>query len=830
MGIPQTPFNHLSLKNIYCLFSFRFIISGRLQINELDRKQQHQSSSHSNLLLENMSSVPLWSPRSHYRQTRKGKILQSTTEHYLRDDLGLGFIIPSQTSAKRNNVSVTVTGSAKKIVNSQELLTLLVTSNSKSLSTDKTRLVVVDTNVLLHNLDVLEHPSFAIANIIIPQTALVECRNRSFTAYNRVMDLLRSSSSKNEDEKGSSNKRCAIFFPDSHHISTQLSSLGVKQTINDENDARIRQVAYYYGEALSESGVDVVLLTDDKGCRELALKEQQENHEDDEKWKDRNYQSGLIYRAKSVRQHINELEEDDPELSLSDLVAQFTASQNQGSKKKNYFEPHISQNELSFGVKSGKYFQGYIRAERGSFDKSYVTVRQGGDRIAVSIIGFEDNNRAVDGDIVAIELHSIDSWLGEDVDEKAKDNNAASKVAGIAPETAEPSIRDESNVVDSVEIPGSSNVSMRKPTGKVVGVIRRNFKTNYCGSIFTVDKSKERSADSKEMSENELIASENEVEHSDGTTTCAFFPVTPGVPPVLVRTTQRDRLLGKRILIAIDSWPINSPFPLGHYVKTIGDTGGKDVETEVLLHEHNIPCDPFPGKVLACLPPEDYKITLEEGRLDLRHLPVLSIDPPGCKDIDDALHCIVLPNGNYQVGVHIADVTHYVKAGTAIDLEAANRSTSTYLVNKRLDMLPSLLTTDLCSLKGNVDRFAFSVLWETTPEADIVNVEFKKSVIHSIAALTYQQAQGMIDQTDDENDIKASAVKRLNSLARILRKRRIAAGALTLASPEVKFVLDSESLNPTDVQSYQLFEANALVEEFMLFANVTVSKKILRRE
>ncbi len=143
-------------------------------------------------------------------------------------------------------------------------------------------------------------------------------------------------------------------------------------------------------------------------------------------------------------------------------------------------------------------------------------------------------------------------------------------------------------------------------------------------------------------------------------------------------------------------------------------------------------------------------------------------------------------------------------------------------------MLPSLLTTDLCSLKGNVDRFAFSVLWEVTPEAEIVHVEFKKSIIHSIAALTYQQAQGMIDQPDGENEIKAGAVKRLASLARKFRARRISAGALTLASPEVKFVLDSESLNPTDVQAYQLFEANALVEEFMLLANVTVGKKILR--
>lgn len=143
-------------------------------------------------------------------------------------------------------------------------------------------------------------------------------------------------------------------------------------------------------------------------------------------------------------------------------------------------------------------------------------------------------------------------------------------------------------------------------------------------------------------------------------------------------------------------------------------------------------------------------------------------------------------------------------------------------------MLPSLLTTDLCSLKGNVDRFAFSVIWEVTPDAEIVGVDFHKSMIHSIGALTYQQAQTMIEQPDDADNVQACAVKGLASLARKFRQRRIEAGALTLASPEVKFVLDSESLNPTDVQSYALLEANALVEEFMLLANVTVSKKILR--
>lgn len=120
------------------------------------------------------------------------------------------------------------------------------------------------------------------------------------------------------------------------------------------------------------------------------------------------------------------------------------------------------------------------------------------------------------------------------------------------------------------------------------------------------------------------------------------------------------------------------------------------------------------------------------------------------------------------------------------------------------------------------------MLWEITPEGKIIDVEFHKSIIHSIAALTYEQAQVLIDQPEENGkETKCGAVKRLSKIARIMRAKRIAAGALTLASPEVKFVLDSESLNPTDVQAYTLFEANAVVEEFMLLANVTVGKKVI---
>ena len=128
-------------------------------------------------------------------------------------------------------------------------------------------------------------------------------------------------------------------------------------------------------------------------------------------------------------------------------------------------------------------------------------------------------------------------------------------------------------------------------------------------------------------------------------------------------------------------------------------------------------------------------------------------DSPGCVDIDDALHAKRLPNGNWEVGVHIADVTHFVKPGTALDAEGAARGTSVYLVDKRIDMLPMLLGTDLCSLKPYVDRFAFSVIWELDENANIVNVDFMKSVIRSREAFSYEQAQLRIDDINQNDEL-----------------------------------------------------------------------------
>ena len=215
-----------------------------------------------------------------------------------------------------------------------------------------------------------------------------------------------------------------------------------------------------------------------------------------------------------------------------------------------------------------------------------------------------------------------------------------------------------------------------------------------------------------------------------------------------------------------------------------------------------------------------------EKRIDLRDRCICSIDPPGCKDIDDALHCKILPNGNYELGVHIADVSHYVKAGSEVDRIAAKNCNTIYLVHKRTDMLPKVLTENLCSLVGGKERLAFSVLWEFDKDnLEILNVNYGKSVIRSRAALTYEKANNIMNDKNDNSDI-AIGIRLLNKITKDLKRKRIESGALILASNEMKFNLNQETNTITDISMYKTFETNSLVEECMLLANVWVAKKI----
>lgn len=508
------------------------------------------------------------------------------------------------------------------------------------------------------------------------------------------------------------------------------------------------------------------------------------------------------------------------------------------------FPTHLPMSTILQGLKSRKYLRGSIRCKRDNPNECYVVIHGSADgesRKAVTICGPQHINRAVDEDIVAVELVAP---VKEFMVDSAATSATGSGVAMVHEGTADANLElvegieysENEESIATVTNSGETAHATSKGAlyGRVVGIIRRNWR-QYAGSIDpdsinAFNASSSSGASSAAHPSNGISETTNSISGTTVGTPCSvqFVPVDKRIPRVWITTRRLDDLIGARLLVTLDCWPANSACPLGHYVSILGHEGDKDLETKVLLHEFGVSHEAFTPSVMACLPPAGWKITEElvKQRTDLRHIPVCSIDPPGCKDIDDALHCIRLPNGRLEAGVHIADVTHFVHPDTPLDKEAAHRSTSTYLVERRLDMLPGYLTTELCSLRSTEDHLAFSVIWEMDEDGTIYDVRFCKSCIRSVASLTYDEAQAMLD-APNSSPINES-VNLLGKVARALRKKRIEMGALTLASPEVRFKLDSETHNPTDVTMYALKEANALVEEWMLLANITVSKQMLR--
>ena len=250
-----------------------------------------------------------------------------------------------------------------------------------------------------------------------------------------------------------------------------------------------------------------------------------------------------------------------------------------------------------------------------------------------------------------------------------------------------------------------------EPCGEVVGIIQRHWRPYCC---FVDPKQRiSQSATGATASQSLFV-----------------LAMDRRVPKIRIRTRQAGKLVGQRLLVAIDAWPKESRYPQGHFIRLLGNAGDRATETEVLLLEHDVPYREFSAKVLADLPSEGDKWKLdlvrdgvESGkRRDLRDLDVCSIDPPGCTDIDDALHVKPLPNGNFQVGVHIADVTHFVKLrNNPWTLRRQIAPPLFTLWTRRIGYasLP-LLGTNLCSLHCNVDRLAFSCIWEIDSEANIV--------------------------------------------------------------------------------------------------------------
>lgn len=280
---------------------------------------------------------------------------------------------------------------------------------------------------------------------------------------------------------------------------------------------------------------------------------------------------------------------------------------------------------------------------------------------------------------------------------------------------------------------------------------------------------------------------------------------------------------GDKVLAEITDWPERAKNPFGKVIKVLGRPGDNNVEMQSILAEFNFPLF-FPEEVEREAEKISFEIPKEEveKRRDFRNIPTYTIDPEDAKDFDDAISYQRLSNGNHEIGVHIADVSHYVSPGSLIDEEAYKRGTSVYLVDRTIPMLPEKLSNGVCSLRPNEDSLTFSAVFEMDDNAKIINSWFGKTIIYSQRRFAYEDAQKIIEEGCGDYSENVLPVYKLSE---ILRKKRFTSGAINFESQEVRFKLDENS-KPIGIYIKESKEANWLIEEFMLLANKGVAELI----
>ena len=711
------------------------------------------------------------------RSTKSGKVQKIVRELYLRQDIPCSSKICSECLA---NAPADMNGVTSPFV--------LPEYPSPSTGFPSGCYIVPDTNAFLNAMDLFEQ-SIGFQDVVILQTVLEELRNRSLPLYHRLLGLVKS-----ED------KHFYVFFNEFRLETYVVRDSG--ESINDRNDRAVRRAVAWYSDHLAQAAKAskrtkplpaIVMLSDDKENLRKA------NEEDVE--------------SSSLRAYVSRLEDSGRLLDMISSVA--VDKEGKAGPTELFYPEYFSLSKSMTGLKAGNLHQGIFNVSPYNYLEGSVSV-SAFDK-SLLILGRENSNRSVSGDVVVVEILPKSQWkspstkiVDEDTLNKDEEAEGDDEEEGRGIVVTE---RERRALQDEVKKAHDSKAEDRlQPTARVVGVIKRNWR-QYVGHVDAT-----------------VGTASNKIRKQQ---TVFLRPMDKRIPKIRIRTRQGGELTGKRILVTIDSWERDSRYPVGHFVRSLGELETKEAETEALLLEYDVQYRPFPKGVLDCLPAEghDWKVPadiLDPGwtnRKDLRDLLICSIDPIGCQDIDDALHARKLPNGNYEVGVHIADVSHFVKPNNAMDKDASLRGTTVYLVDKRIDMLPMLLGTDLCSLKPYVERYAFSTIWELTPDADIVSSSFTKSVIRSREAFSYEAAQLRIDDIS-KTDALTQGMRILLSLSQKLRAQRMAAGALNLASPEVRIQTESETSDPIDVQTKQLLSTNSLVEEFMLLANISVASRI----
>lgn len=679
-------------------------------------------------------------------KTQRGRTLRAVREHYLRED-----------------------------VSCRSPLCTACTREGKLLSEELTHYVVPDCQVLQDYQEVLEFSE--IRGVIFMQTACQAVQHhRGRRQYKKLRSLLRDS-----------RYDCIFFANEFQHYAYLPREMG--EHVEDWQSRCIYNSSVWYYQHC-QAKIPVIMVTENEqvigkysneteGVYVLSFKNYLETF-----WP---HLKGALELYNSIREALQERETESRE--------------NNG---KEYLE-HLPLDILEAGIKSGRYKQGVLSVNKHRSQlEAFVRLQGLGGKDSdlqsdVLIHGTKSRNRAIHGDLVAVEILPKSDWKGRtgalcdnDADEKSGDT--------------------QSEVMT---------------TGRVVGVLQRNWR-DYVATF----PSKEEIQSQGKNAQKVLVT-----------------PWDYRIPKIRISTQQAEALQDYRVVVRIDSWESTSLYPNGHFVRAIGLIGDLEAEIQTILVENSISVSPFSEAQLAEMPtntPESpWRVAPEEEdtRRDLRstHL-VFSIDPKGCEDVDDTLSIRELKNGHLELGVHIADVTHFVKANSYTDMEAKARATTYYLADRRYDMLPSILSADLCSLLGGVDRYAVSVMWELDNTTyDIKRVWYGRTIIRSCYKLCYEVAQQLLDgdlepvnsdpelqpisQDPTKLDSLLWAIRKLTEVAQAVRARRDMSGALELEGVEVRVQLGEEH-SIDDLIPKQPLQVHETIAECMILANHWVAKKI----
>ncbi|KAJ2450902.1 hypothetical protein EV183_003961 [Coemansia sp. RSA 2336] len=543
------------------------------------------------------------------------------------------------------------------------------------------------------------------------------------------------------------------------------------------------------------------------------------------------------------------------------VQAAFHAGKAPGAAPREFVE-HYTPKAVKEMLRRGTLVRGVLRVNAKNSNDAYVTLDATPSACAqknipelcgysvgssndIYICGSASRNRAISGDVVAVKILSRNDSKrlykryrrSEDQRKDRMFDRQRARLQSMADGVRE-ATGDSAPEGNGDEDPSDSQESARSGPhipelfGEVVAIITPNHDRTFVGTITDRGPFKAKKRDAPPG-------------------TLWFLPLDPALPRMAVSnkncvpsSMDRDTICAARM----GGWPATSRHPQATFLKCVGRRGAIEIETELILEENCVKSGEFSDDVLGCLPKTPWQIpqAVLKSRTDLRSSCIFTIDPPTARDLDDAVSCQQLPNGNLLVGVHIADVSFFVRPRTALDKEAQLRATTTYMVQRAYPMLPSVLCEDLCSLNPGVDRLAFSVMWEMKPQsAEVVSTWFGRTVINSACKLSYDDAQNVIDgghlpeplacyeharkQTAPASltrraEIEAS-IRCFYKLSLMMRQRRFDEGALSLNRVRLSFDLD-ESGAPCDCRSYPIRDSNRLIEEFMLLANMSVAARI----